>query len=254
MTNLIKIDDITHRNLKVDTGCSIFLAEKSHVISLNVTEVGKAVSSFPVFFTKNTHTGNWALSALSSFKQGHSLFVENSVWTATYQPTSVQTYPFYLIQSEEDSEKFSVGFDADNNAFSEQKGEPLFGDDGKPSDFLQKITALLEADIQQGTQSYQFARRLEELDLIKSINIVVTYKDGAIQTLQGLHTLDEEKLKLIDTETLAELNKNGYLTVMHAMLTSIYQLNALIKKQTAREDVQDITQIKLEVSRDAFVE
>lgn len=254
MTELTKIDDITHRNLKVDTGCSINLAKTSHVLNLNVTEIGKAISSFPVFLTKNTHTGSWALSALTSFKQGHSLFVENGQWTATYQPTNVQTYPFYLVQSEGDPEKFSVGFDASNPAFSESAGEPLFGEDGKPSELLQKISAILEADIQHGTQTYQFARRLEELGVIKAINIIVTYSDGTTQTLQGLHTLDEDKLKLIDAEPLVELNKNGYLTVMHAMLTSIYQLNSLIKRQSTRDDVDDISQIKLEVARDASIE
>lgn len=254
MTDLIKLNDIDHRNLKVSADSYMELAKKSHVINLTVAEVGKAVSSFPVFLSKNAQTGDWALSALSSFKQGHNLFVENGKWIATHQPTCIQTFPFCLIPSEEDAEKLSVGFDSSNKSFSEQQGEALYGDDGKPSDFLQKITTLLEADLQYGAQTYHFNRKLEELGLIKAIDIIVSYAGGSTHTLKGLHTLDEDKIKLLDTETLVEFNKNGYLTVIHAMLTSIYQLNTMIKMQSSRTDMDPISQIKLEVSRDALVE
>ena len=254
MTNLIALNDSTHRHLRLTTEGSVEMAKRSHVINLNVSEVGKAVSSFPVFLTKDAHNGRWALSALASFKPGHSLFVEGSDWAATYQPISIQTYPFLLIQSKEDAEKFSVGFISDSKGLSEQEGEALFGEDGKPSEILQQITSLLESDLQYAPHTFQFAKRLEEIGVIKEINIIVNYADGTSQTLKGLHTVDEDKMKLLDSEILVELNKNGYLTVIHAMLTSIYQLNSLIQKQSSRDDVKKVVQIKLETAKDALVE
>lgn len=254
MTQLTKLNDSAHRKLKVASDAPIRLAEQSHLLNLGVTEVAKAVSSFPLFLTKSSHTGSWALSALASFKQGQSLFVEDGNWTATYQPIALQTYPFYLIQSENDAQNFSLGIDRNNPAFSEQKGEALYAADGRSSERLQKITALLEADIQDSVQTIQFARKLEELGLIKPINILVTYSDGSVQTLQGLHTLDEDKIKALEMNLVADLNKIGYLTVMHAMLISLYQLNSLIKKQGVLGDTERITKIKLELARSALVE
>ena len=75
------------------------IAKKQHVISLKVTEVSKAVSCFPVFLTRVTDKGDWAISAVTSFEVESNLFVKDNAWDASYLPTGMQTYPFFLMNS-----------------------------------------------------------------------------------------------------------------------------------------------------------
>ena len=60
--------------------------------------------------------------------------------------------------------------------------------------------------------------------------------------------LDEDKLKALTAEQLAELNKNGYLVPMHATLVSVFQVNALIRRHNAA-GLSPVRQVKLEVSK-----
>lgn len=250
MTELVELSSSKHGKLKVVENSSVVFAARLHVVNLRVAEIGKAVSSFPVFFTRNPVTGNWVVSGIASFEQGKNLFVENDQWTATYEPTALQTYPLYLMRSPKDDNSYTVGIVEDSGAFSEQQGEALFDDNGKATLYLGKLTKLLEADIQNDIQTYQFAQQLEELGLIKSIDVLVQYDDDAVQTLKGLHTLDEDKLQSLSAEQLQELNKKGYLAPIFAMLISIFQLNALIRKHNSIDSLNNVKHVKLEVARD----
>ncbi len=250
MTALVELSSSKHGRLRVVDNCALDLAAKQHVVNLRVTEIGKAVSSFPLFMTRNPQSGGWALSAMCSFEPGQNLFVERAHWTGTYLPTAMQTYPLFLMRSPTEEKSYTVGIDEQSPAFSNEQGEALFDEQGKASLYLSKATALLEADIKNDIHTYQFLSRLEELGLMKSVDVQVKYDDDAVNTIRGLHTIDEDKLQLLAAQQLEELNKNGYLLSIHAMLVSTFQLNALIKKHNQKQGPTVVVQVKLESSKD----
>ncbi|MEH6569904.1 MAG: SapC family protein [Halioglobus sp.] len=250
MTELVELSSNTHGGLRVVENCSLDVAAKQHVVNLRVAEIGKAVSGLPVFMTKNPQSGGWALSAICSFEPGQNLFVENARWTATYLPTSMQTYPLFLMRSPNDEKSYTVGIDEQSQAFSSKSGEALFDKQGKASLYLSKTTALLEADIKNDIQTFQFLSRLDELGLMKSIDVQVHYADDSVNTIRGLHTVDEDSLQSLAPEQLEELNKNGYLLSIHAMLISTFQLNSLIAKHNQKGLGTVVRQVKLESSKD----
>ena len=250
MTELVELTSSKHGGLRVVDNCSLDVAAKQHVVNLRAAEIGKAVSGFPVFMTRNPQSGAWALSAVCSFESGQNLFVENARWTATYLPTAMQTYPLFLMRSPAGENSYTVGIDEQSPAFSRERGEALFDEQGKASLYLSKTTALLQADIKNDIKTYQFLARLDELGLMKSVDVRVHYTDDSVNTIRGLHTIDEDKLQSLAPEQLQELNKNGYLLSIHAMLVSTFQLNSLIKKHNQREGVTAVRQVKLESSKD----
>lgn len=250
MAELTKLSSAEHGSLKVIENAALEVARKQHVVNVRVAEVGKTVSSFPVFATKVPTTGRWALTAVASFVPESNLFAEDDHWSATYLPTCMQTYPLFLMNSEEGENQYTVGIDETSSAFSSETGETLFDDQGKASLYLSRMTALLEADIKNDIQTYQFTDKVNELGLYKSINLVVHSADGSVQTIQGLHTIDEEKLHGLDAQTLEDLNKRGYLAPMHAMLISIFQVNGLIRKHNNVAGSRNIREVKLEVVKD----
>lgn len=208
--------------------------------------MGHAVSNFPVFLTKDIQSGLWNLSAISSFDAGKNLFVDNSQWCSIFTPSSMKTFPFYLMKSPQDEKSYTMGIDEKSNAFSTSQGQAIFEKSGKASLLLSRVKASLEADIHNDIQTYQFGEKLASLQLIKSINIVVHYADGNVQTLKGLNTIDEARLQQLSNDDLASLHQFGYLLPIHAMLTSIYQLNNLIQLHNKVSGNQTISQVKLE--------
>lgn len=249
MTELIEVNSNTHSTLKVNKNSAIEYASKLHIMNLRVDEVGKAVSSFPVFLTRGNVNGQWGLSVLTSFEAGCNVFVENEAWQSVYQPSCMQSFPFYLMRSPSNENSYAVGIDETNPVFSSESGDSLFDDENNATPFLHHKTKLLEAELKSDMQSFEFTQYIQSLGLVKSIDLVVHYEDGASQTLKGLNTVDEDKLQALSSEQLMELNKRGYLSPIHAMLVSIYQLNSLIVKNNKFENLRKIKSIKLEVTK-----
>ncbi|WP_077341719.1 SapC family protein [Pseudocolwellia agarivorans] len=249
MAELIELSSKQHANLKVNIHAEADFASNQHVMNLRVSEVGMSVSSFPVFFTRNPQNGEWGISAVTSFEAGKNLFVESQQWTATYKPNGMQTYPLYLMRSPKNDNSYTIGIDESNPVFSIEEGEQFFDLDGKATPYLHQKTKLLEADIKNDMQTYEFTKHIDSLNLFKAIDLLVSYENGTVQTLKGLHTIDEDKLQALTAEQLFELNRKGYLSPIHAMLLSIYQLNLLVNKNNANTDFLPVKNIKLEINR-----
>ncbi|MFT6898227.1 MAG: hypothetical protein ACJA13_002647 [Paraglaciecola sp.] len=249
MSTLTELSNSQHQDLKLKPEFLAEFASTQQIIRLRAVEVGKAVTSFPVFFTRNAYDGSWVLSALSSFENGRNLFVDKNQWSAIYQPTILQTYPFFLMQSSSDARGYTIGIDENSGAFSRETGLAVFEQSGAASLHLSKSKALLAADIPHDSDTIKFASQAEELGLLKGIDLVVVYADGATQTLSGLYTIDEDKLQGLSPSMLGELSENGYLIAIHGMLLSIYQLNLLLRKHNQQHNVNKISQLKIEVAK-----
>ena len=249
MATLVELSNSKHANLKVISNSTMKVAEKQHIVNLRVVEVVKAVSSFPVFFNRMEKTGEWMLSAITSLEMDKNLFIKDGMWDAIYLPSIMQTYPMFLMQKPSDETQYTIGIDEKNAAFSETEGEPLFDDKGKASLYLSQVRVLLDEDIKNNLQTYHFSKKMEELNLMKAMDIQVHYADGKINTLKGLQTIHEENLQSLEVTKLEELREKGYLAPIYAILFSIYQLNSLIRKHNALSGSAKITQIKMEVAK-----
>lgn len=250
MKQLVELDSETHRDCRVAEDCALRFAAAQHVMKIHASEAGQAVCSFPVFFSRSSNTGTWSLSAMTSLEHGSNLFVADGQWAATYEPVGMQTYPLFLMQSPAGENSYTVGVIGHEDVLSQDSGEALFDGNGNASIYLSKVTKLLESGIEDEIQTRLFAQRLEQLGLLKSININVQYRDGGVQTITGLHTIDEDKLQSMTPEQLEELNEKGYLLLSHAMLVSIFQLNLLIRRHNLVAGSKPVKQVKLEVARD----
>lgn len=240
-----------HGNLKLAPNCAIGVAEKQHLINIKVNEIGHAMTCFPVFLTRVSDKSDWAISAITSFELNANLFVKDNAWQGSYQPTGMQTYPFFLMNSPTEKGQFTMGIDETNPAFTTGEGQPLFEENDKATEYLSRVTAQLEGDIKNEIHSYRFAQKLEELGLIKPMDLLVFYNEGAVNTLKGLNTIDEEKLQSMDIKAIDELRTSGYLGPVYGMLMSIFQLNAMIKRHNEYGGLRNVGQVKLETPKAA---
>lgn len=250
MNTLVELSNNLHKSLKLRENSVAQFAASQQIMRLRVPELGKAATNFPLFLSRNQQDGSWVLSALSSFEPLQNLFVDDGRWNAIYQPTSLQTYPFYLMQSPNQEKSYTIGIVEKDDAFSTENGESIFDDEGRASLYLSKAKILLEATIKQDVETYHFIKKIEALGLIKAIDLQLIFADGNVQNIAGLCTIDEDKLQNLSTEQTIELAESGYLIAIHAMLLSIYQLNLLLRKHNELDSNNKITQLKIEVAKD----
>jgi hypothetical protein len=250
MSELVELSSTQHQGLKVRVNCGVEVAATQQIVKLRVNEVGRAAGNFPIFFTRSAQDGALVLSALTSFESQQNMFVKDGQWQSTYQPTAIKTFPFFLMRSKSDAKSYTIGIDEKNQVFSKEHGELLFEGNGKASMHLSRAKVLLEADIQNDIHTFQFGKELEQMGLLKSIDLVVQYQDGTNQSITGLITIDEDKINTLSAEQLHGLNQQGYLVQIHALLISIYQLNSIIQKQNSRIDLPKVAQLKIEVAKD----
>jgi len=250
MNTLTELSSAKHKNLRVIPESALEFAAHLHMVNLRVTEVPRAVASFPVFFTRQADSRNWTISAIASFTPNQNLFVKEGKWDALYQPTSIRTFPLHLMNTNTAEQQYSIGILEQSGAFSTEEGEPLFDESGRPTLMLNEMQRLLEDTIKEDIQSYQFAQKLESLELLKSIDISVQFADKGVQRITGLSAIDEDRLQSLSGEELQELNKLGYMTPIHAMLISIYQINDIVRRNNAIAGCERIEGIKLEMAKD----
>jgi hypothetical protein len=245
LPTLTELSVAAHADLKMDPIGALKVAAVQHMINLKVSEVAMAVSSFPVLLSRASDAADWSISAINSYELGDSLFVENDAWIGTHLPIGMQTYPFFIMRSPTDEKNFTIGIDETSSVFSKDEGIALF-EDGKASVRLSQATAQLELEIKHDVQTYKFTKKIEELGLIRPMDLEVHYHSGRVNTLKGLNTINENALIELETEKLDELRKESYLQAIYSMLTSVYQFINLIKLHNLKFPENTIAQIKLE--------
>ena len=248
MAELTRLTSHDHGSLKVQESGAIQLASNQHLMSLRAIEVVKASLCFPVFFTRVTHSNELSLSALCGFEQGINLFVANDRWDALYLPNLMETYPFFLMQSDSDNQPYDYGVDLNSESVSEEHGMPLFDVNGNETAYLSKIKRMLDSDARHGLQTQGFCQRMEDLKLISDIELVLQKGQRPDARLQGLCTIDEERLGQLSGEDFLSLREAGYLPIIYALLASLFQLNTLLRRTNELTETK-LTQVKIQLRR-----
>ncbi|MGK0373798.1 MAG: hypothetical protein ACJA2E_000266 [Arenicella sp.] len=249
MTKLVELTPGQHGELKVASDAALTVAKGQHLIGLKVTEVAQAITCFPVFFTRASVAGDWAISAITGIELNNNLFIVDDAWDAIYQPTGMKTFPFYLMNSSRDENGYTIGIDENSKAFTED-GKPIFDDKGKASLMLSAVAAQLDEDVKNEVRSYKFCQEMEKLGLMKAMDVLVHHVDESVTTLTGLHTVNEDKLQGLTEQEFENLRGLGYLAPLYGMLMSMYQLNALIRRHNLVQGAKLVKQVTMEVSKD----
>jgi hypothetical protein len=250
MARLTELSSKTHKSLNIVNNAAVRFAAKQHVMALQATEIPQAATCFPVFISRNSTNGQLSISALTSFIPNRNVYVRNDIWEPVFKPSRIQTHPLYLMQSPEDEKRFTIGFDTESGEVSSEAGTPLFTEEGKASESLMEITRLLHNELKLIGQSFTFLKTIEELQLLKAVDMPVQFESGQVDVIQGFYTIDEDRLQTLSTEQFETLRKSGYLMPIHALLISMLQVNALINRHNTLSDVPKINGVKIETRKD----
>ena len=236
MTNHVLLDNVNHRDLRVR---QVYAPREGY--DVNVARVFPAEfvaiqRDYPMFFVKNSETGNFDVVALLGFENGENLFLGNPGWDADFIPLSIQRQPFLIGMQQQEvdgvpSQVPVIHIDLDHPSVGTDEGEPLFLAQGGEAPYLERVASVLNAIHEGHEQSEELARSLVGLELIESVKIEVEFIDGSKKSLAGLFKINEERLAGLSGNALEVLNSSGHLQTVYLMLASLSSMSRLIDRK-----------------------
>ena len=224
--NYIPLNKITHKDIKVSAQADFEFAKESHLAAATISELAHLATTMPIVFIKDPKSDNHHLVAMLGTEANKNFFVVDGKWQAPFVPMNIQRYPFDIRQ---DGENLGLFFDENSDFVSDESGEPLFKEDGEPTDFLLDRQKYLTELANSELLTQRFVKKVVELDLLHSIEIGLVYGNGQTRNVTGMQAINEKKLRELNDETILELHKNGFLGAIYATLMSTGQLHRLIE-------------------------
>lgn len=218
----------SHKNLKIKpVGGNFAFARKTNSVILAGVEFTEAAKEYPIVFAK---AGEQVVPvALLGLRNEENLFVDEAgKWDAKYVPAFVRRYPFVLADTGETNQRM-VCIDEGFPGFNEKDGEALF-EGGEPTQLLKQAIDFLEEYQRQYVRTERFVKRLQDNDLLMSLNARVDMVDGKQFALTGLLAVDEKKLLALPDDKALELFRSGELAWLYCHLMSLGTMSRMVDR------------------------
>ncbi len=210
---------------------------QTQLVAVAFTEIVSLASCMPLVIVGEPDAGQ-TLTAMLSLRENDNAFSQ-SQWQGHVVPLSIQTYPFNFAL--EDNKLLTLIDEACTRW--QEEGQPLFSSDGTPTPFLKQRQSQL-AQLANGLHlADQFTAFLSQNKLLSPLQVTVTQEEGSENTIKGIYTINEAALNALPADTLHQLQQNGMLIAIHAMMVSLRQFNRLV--QLARQQGEAVTKITL---------
>lgn len=238
MAKLVALSNTVHQSLTVNQDKAEEQIADLHMIPVVMSEFLKLVTQFPILFSKNADTGQFVCVTLMGLDEGENLFWQNAQFNSIYTPLNVARQPFFVGQDEQSGDDYVICIDAESTAVTDtatgEAQQALFDSKGQPTTYLSSIQSILAQLIQGEQQTRDFIQQLLSYQLLVPLSLDITYENAQTSKVNGLYSIDEEKLQNLGGEQLAQLNQQGFLQPAYTQLASLGQIYALIDRKNKR--------------------
>jgi len=137
----------------------------------------------------------------------------------------VRRYPF-VFSSSADGKTLTLCIDESHPGVNrEGRGEQLFGDDGKPTPYVERVLKFLQEYQSHFERTRAFGRKVKELDLLEPMQAQLTTPTGEKLSLSGFLSVSRERLRKLSGDALATLAKTDELELLYLQLHSMRNFN-----------------------------
>lgn len=188
------------------------------------------------------------MHALLGFEKAENLFIANEQWRSHYIPVHFRRQPFMVgltKTNEQDAssetpnsetprpENAVLTLDIDSPRVSETHGEPLFEADGSMTPYLKSMSQLVFSLVPAMQRNEAFIQALIDAELIEAVSINVNLGNEKQQNIEGIYTVNKEKLAALSGQQLEDFHQKGYLQACYLLQASMGNIQKLIHyKQT----------------------
>jgi len=241
MSNHVLLNNIEHKNLKVIQGFDKTYGHDQMCVPIFPIEVRHAQAHYPLVFAKDAQD-QFQMVALLGLEQGENLFLDNGMWQAAYKPLIVEKGPFLIgrsASSNGDNDTLSIYVDLDDpriviDEHNTENAIPVFLPHGGNTDYIDNIANVLSTIHLEQEKHKAFIDVCEAHQLIESFVMDIDLDGTGTHRLSGFYTINEEKLKTLTSEQIAQLHASDYLQTIYMMLASMSQLRQVIAHKKAR--------------------
>jgi len=235
MSNHQILNSTDHLKLRIHTETGADLGDAVMACLAVPAEFRQIQAEFPIVFRRDVEQGTFTAMALFGFQNGENLFLENGQWTARYRPLALAIQPFLVGRPASEDGEAQVHIDMDHKRISNDgEGTRVFDNDGKSTPYLEDIASRLGALHEGYENSAGFMAAISRHELLEPFTLEVPLRDGSKNSLVGFHTIDEEKLRALDGDALAELQVEGHLLPIFMAVASIAQFSGLLARKNAQ--------------------
>jgi hypothetical protein len=244
MTRYELLNNVAHKDLRVVMRFGPEFGDNVGMVPAFPSEYAELQREYPIFFRKDPESGAWQSVALLGFEQHENLFLQDGRWNAAYLPGAAAKGPFLIGFQEQriDGELRKepvMHVDLEHPRISFSEGEAVFLPQGGQSPYLQHIASVLRG-IRDGVEfgTAMFAA-FDSMELIQPVGLDVQLDDKHRVSVNGLYSIDREKLGALDAGSLQRLNQAGYLEGAYLVLASLHNVRRLMAEKQRRLREQD---------------
>ena len=233
------LNNIDHQDLRVVVRYGAEFGDNVATVLTFPTEYADVQREYPIFFRKDKASDEFQSVALLGFQEGENLFLEAGGWNANYLPGIIARGPFLIGFQEQQVDgalrkEPVIHVDLDHARVSRTEGQPVFLPRGGNTPYLEHVATVLRG-IHEGLEiSRAMFSAYSELDLIEPIKLEVNVSNSEKYGLEGLHTINQEKLRALDGESLLRLHRAGFLQGAFLVMASLGNVKALMAVKQRR--------------------
>jgi len=209
-----------HANVSLEPVADYAFSAGINAVPLMAVEFLRAATEYAIVFTQ---AGEDVVPAVVLGVRGNqNLYLSSEQkWKAQYIPAFIRRYPF-VFSSSADGKTLTLCIDESHPGVNrEGRGERLFGDDAKPTAYVERVLKFLQEYQAHFERTRQFGRRISGMGLLEPMQAQVTTPKGEKLSLNGFLSVSREKLRALDGEALATLAKTDELELLYLQLHSM---------------------------------
>jgi hypothetical protein len=238
--NVVALDRVQHKKLRIRHPFSNYAATaKMNAVFLSALEFGDAQREYPIVFVragKDEASGEeqFAPMAVLGVQQGENLYLQagTGAWRADYVPAFLRRYPFGMAGIGEG--QLALCMDRDWDGFSETEGDPLFDEQGQPTELLKNVQQFVENYEAETQRTRLFCAELHKAGLLQDMRFDATMPGGEKLTVDGFLAIDDAKFKALPDAKVVEWHRNGILGLVHAQQLSMGLMRRLVEWRAER--------------------
>jgi hypothetical protein len=216
----VPVTHARHGNWFLELGTDYAFCRNVNSVPLMTAEFASAALEYAIVFGG---TGDVVMpAAVLGVRPEQNLYVTNQGgWQARYIPAFVRRYPF-VFSSGDEGRTFTLCIDEVFPGFNQSgHGERLFGDDGKPTPYVDNVLKFLQQYQLEFQRAQTFCKKLKDLNLLEPMQAQINLGSGERMALSGFSLVDRARLKTLSANALAELVKSDELELIYAHLVSM---------------------------------
>lgn len=235
MAKTILLSKEHHKDLRIKTTYSAEFGDAVMWAPTFAFEFRNLQSHYPILFQKDSAGGGFFPIALFGLEQNENLFLNEQGWDCNVIPLMVQRVPFSIgLYGDDGAEKKRlIHIDIEHPKVSRAEGQPLFDSSGVNSDYLERMSGMLEAIHVWNEHNTRFMAALVELDLLEPVTMDIRLANKTQGQLIGFHTINEEKLNQLSGADLKTLNERNFLQPIYMAIASLSSMNKLIERKSS---------------------